>query len=125
MRICYITMSHTTNASARVWMRPRVSACSRCFSVVLRSPFHSNIFFGAQNLFVCPLSTLFSKACLSWSICTIFFVLSFVSPSRSVPSVPCVRRSARTHALDARLSTLMVHAKPSVPRVHRVPCGCR
>ena len=43
----------------------------------------------------------------------IFLSLRVSSPFRSVPSVPCVRGSARTCALDARVSARVVHAKPS------------
>ena len=85
-------------------------------------------FFRCTEFFVCPLSTLFSQDCLRSGQFAKYFLFSRVSsPSRSVPSVPCVRRSARICALDARLSTRLVCAKPSeCPScVWGETCGCR
>ena len=77
--------------------------------------FYKRHIFSVLSLFFVPSSVLpFRVYGICLRNCTYyFFSLRVSSPCRSVASVLRVRGSARTCALDARVSARVVHAKPS------------
>ena len=77
--------------------------------------FYTGIFFQCSVFFICPplVQSLFVYGICLRNSPNIFLSLRVSSPFRSVASVPRVRRSARTCALDARVSARVVRAKPS------------
>ena len=128
--ICYLCTrigSKRSKKQASAWMCLRVSACLRrfrvvvgafavlfvCFGVVWRSCFRGNIF-SVLSFFVASFPLLvYLWSSFLWQNSPNIFESFVSSPFRSVPSVPCVRRRARMCALDARVSTRVVSAKPS------------
>ena len=134
-------------------MRSREYGCvlgCRCVHVIWASfqccfekPFHSNIFFGAKNFFVCPLSTLFSfvfalfvlvgqfmygQFMVPYLIFLVFFVVNYliffclscqVPLATFLPSLASVGAPACARSMLESQPVWCAQSRASVPRAYR------